>query len=717
MNYILRVIHGEERGAEYALQPGKNLVGRSQDAHFRLKDTSISRKQCHVIWENDGLFVQNLSSGGTQVGNRNLVNNEMIAIEPDQIIKIGDETELQLVMQTADDEAVGNVQDNGLGATIRLGGKATIDDNDLSSSKTVHSKNIQDDSDKTVCDSSKNDDGGKTVYFGKKDDNQPEKQEPEDIDKTVRRKAPENNDGGSFHIEGSGNIENPQQKEDTDKRVHKAAFVNDGQSTIRIGAQNNAQAKQKSEAPSASSEAGGDTVKITPKGKTKKADPKNPKHTVTMSGQATKTMPFQTQSGPVEFPDDDEKWWEKILHTVWDKWFKWAFIIVVLLIFFVLYVKLQSDWKRLVPENRVDFKYIWNKKTQARKPDIVLQSAFSKEQEMAFPQASKEEDKAQDKKESPLFYVIYPSSPKATVELENDDNLQIIRTFLGRNGNLPLNMFLSREQNREFLLQGFDTAKAGVKAKLEKENGLIFDDGASDFTAFLFSEDKGDQNGLRYWQSMYKRDESWRQESSAGHKADETDNVQANVLSDIKAWYGVLRFFRNKDVHYVLRVEVPEYMKDRAEQFLMSNTFLRFPIDDLDYNDNAFIALCWSGDHYRKTDSRHLVETFRSFKDSFSKQDNPRLYAEQETRLKQFLALARYDHNSRIEDEAFKLFRQLRMNRQRNYYNQLRLQWLDSIGTKDETVKQRQIRNDAELVFSNADDARYIKVRRNDWGK
>ena len=128
-----------------------------------------------------------------------------------------------------------------------------------------------------------------------------------------------------------------------------------------------------------------------------------------------------------------------------------------------------------------------------------------------------------------------------------------------------------------------------------------------------------------------------------------------------------------------------------------------------------FIASCWDGSRVLKNPPASV--SFDNFKDLFNKHDDPLQYSMQELNLKKYMAEYKIKGNTLGYQEAFDLFKILRDKRQRIYYNKLRIRWLKSIGSSEEKIIHKQIRNDAELVFSNPGDARYEKIRRDEWGK
>ena len=55
-------------GRTYQLRDGSNIVGRGQDAHFRLPDTGVSRRHFEVRWDGQTAMLSDLgSTNGTTV--------------------------------------------------------------------------------------------------------------------------------------------------------------------------------------------------------------------------------------------------------------------------------------------------------------------------------------------------------------------------------------------------------------------------------------------------------------------------------------------------------------------------------------------------------------------------------------------------------------------------------------------------------------------------
>jgi pSer/pThr/pTyr-binding forkhead associated (FHA) protein len=57
-------------GRTYQLREGANVIGRGQDAQFRLPDTGVSRRHLEIRWDGQTAMLQDLNStNGTTVNN------------------------------------------------------------------------------------------------------------------------------------------------------------------------------------------------------------------------------------------------------------------------------------------------------------------------------------------------------------------------------------------------------------------------------------------------------------------------------------------------------------------------------------------------------------------------------------------------------------------------------------------------------------------------
>ncbi|MCK0439049.1 DUF3662 and FHA domain-containing protein [Gordonia alkaliphila] len=70
----------------YALRPGSNVIGRGQDAQFRLPDTGVSRRHVEVRWDGQNAMLKDLNStngttvNGHPVSDWNLADNDQIRL-------------------------------------------------------------------------------------------------------------------------------------------------------------------------------------------------------------------------------------------------------------------------------------------------------------------------------------------------------------------------------------------------------------------------------------------------------------------------------------------------------------------------------------------------------------------------------------------------------------------------------------------------------------
>ena len=83
------LVLGQGLPSTYSLQPGKTMIGRSQDAAIRVDDESISRRHA-VIHVGERLLIQDMGSlNGTRVRDRTLNNGETVEIQPGEAFEIG----------------------------------------------------------------------------------------------------------------------------------------------------------------------------------------------------------------------------------------------------------------------------------------------------------------------------------------------------------------------------------------------------------------------------------------------------------------------------------------------------------------------------------------------------------------------------------------------------------------------------------------------------
>ncbi len=79
-------------GRTYQLREGANVIGRGQDAQFRLPDTGVSRRHVEVRWDGQSALLSDLNStNGTTVNNApvqewQLADGDVIRVGHSEII-------------------------------------------------------------------------------------------------------------------------------------------------------------------------------------------------------------------------------------------------------------------------------------------------------------------------------------------------------------------------------------------------------------------------------------------------------------------------------------------------------------------------------------------------------------------------------------------------------------------------------------------------------
>ena len=79
-------------GRTYQLREGANVIGRGQDAQFRLPDTGVSRRHLEIRWDGHTALLSDLNStNGTTVNNApvqewQLADGDVIRVGHSEII-------------------------------------------------------------------------------------------------------------------------------------------------------------------------------------------------------------------------------------------------------------------------------------------------------------------------------------------------------------------------------------------------------------------------------------------------------------------------------------------------------------------------------------------------------------------------------------------------------------------------------------------------------
>ena len=274
------------------------------------------------------------------------------------------------------------------------------------------------------------------------------------------------------------------------------------------------------------------------------------------------------------------------------------------------------------------------------------------------------------------FDIYYPDWADAKVENRDSNNI-IIHSFLGKDGDVPLTIFVSKEVSDEFLYENRTNALQNMLRRLSERKNEQFNFDNSFAAEFLTPAYGETENGILLDKLAYQRD---------------TGN----------SFFGILRFFRFENTNYIIRAEVPAEEKLRALPILSSDSFLII--------SPRFIRKHWEGsDEYAKGD---VARSIVGISDELQK-NSPMQYPRLEREIKSVLAQSLYEKKSNIHNDALQLLRQLR-TRQQQWYNGQKIRWMsaDRENNKDEKNK---IRNDCEAVFSVIGDKRRYDILRDYW--
>lgn len=274
------------------------------------------------------------------------------------------------------------------------------------------------------------------------------------------------------------------------------------------------------------------------------------------------------------------------------------------------------------------------------------------------------------------FDIYCPDWPGVTKEEEN--NVVVIKSFLGRKGEVPLTITVLREFSNEFVYEKHEDARLNALKRLPEKMNKKFDfDENRVVSYFMVPSPEQSENGVP------------------------VDKVEYRMSSG-RACYGILRFFRHGGTNYIVRAEVPAEEKSRAYSILNGNTFIAV--------SQEFQRRHWEGsDKYSRSDIAKAVIGAKSE----LQRNSPMHYPHLERMLKSILAQAVYEENLSVRNEAEKLLGDLR-EKQQHWYNGQKIRWISAVRVNDAAEKYR-IRKDCETVFPDPGDKRWQNIMRGHW--
>jgi hypothetical protein len=275
------------------------------------------------------------------------------------------------------------------------------------------------------------------------------------------------------------------------------------------------------------------------------------------------------------------------------------------------------------------------------------------------------------------FDIYYPMSENTKLLNSNPDTVTI-NTFIGKKADVPLSIILQKEESMEFIYENRSLALKNMMRRLSEKKDALFNFDYTSNKSFLIPSNGPAQNGILC--------------DTVAYQLDTTDSK-----------FGILRFFRNGNINYILRVEVPAEEKQRALPILANDTFIIF--------SPAFVSSHWEGDdEYTKGEMERIM---LGVKDELLNRNSPMQYSRVERLIKSILAQAMYNQQKKLFSEAMELLGILR-DRQQQWYNGQRIRWFSALRENNISEKTK-IRNECEAVFSIDGDKRRYDILRDYW--
>ena len=280
------------------------------------------------------------------------------------------------------------------------------------------------------------------------------------------------------------------------------------------------------------------------------------------------------------------------------------------------------------------------------------------------------------------FSLYYPDWGSKN-RVESSDTMVIIHTYLGKNGDVPLEIILTRDDDKTHVYENRETALRNALKRLSERGDESFNFllEPSLNNRFFIPDEGQPANGIPYDLVQYQRE----QEDS---------------------WFGILRFFRQGSSNYILRVEVPAQEKDRALSILENDTFLSF--------HQKFVRLHWEGNEEFIKSNMDPDQMIIYVRDKLRNRNSIMDYPTLERDIQIVLAQSLNNDQPEQYKEAVNLLLELREKQQRQY-NDLKKQWFSAEADDNEAEKDK-IREDGAAIFSNKEDKRNYDILRDAWG-
>ncbi len=675
MSFLLKITAGKDAGSEFTLHSGKNMVGRSRSSDVRVFNEDVSGKHFSIEIENGVATLQNISGYGTRVDG--VLVHQTIELRSGQVIEAG--KSLKFIFEAPETSIPQEIDNNDQELTqatkfigdIQADNTAVEPDSSEQTSVTKFADDIEQTSVTKFAADVQNESAEETIEQTSvtkfaadiadiKDETEEDIAEQTSVTKFAESVLAEQNDHTSVSSGNKteiGTVVSDMPESSPDETSNETASETNGFSTVTRVANTEI----------------GDSTKIDNSGSNFFSISSQNNESNTDSSDSDDILEEQGMFFDEEDLDESEKTNANETQIVQTRMASMDEI---------NFIKNQIKKQQ---QSRLFFKFLIFSLFVVLLGVIWMLKSPPQEKVLSWPQ-HKEGNKTiyLNKRLAPFsqgykkggFDIYYPDWADAKVENRDSNNI-IIHSFLGKDGDVPLTIFVSKEVSDEFLYENRTNALQNMLRRLSERKNEQFNFDNSFAAEFLTPAYGETENGILLDKLAYQRD---------------TGN----------SFFGILRFFRFENTNYIIRAEVPAEEKLRALPILSSDSFLII--------SPRFIRKHWEGsDEYAKGD---VARSIVGISDELQK-NSPMQYPRLEREIKSVLAQSLYEKKSNIHNDALQLLRQLR-TRQQQWYNGQKIRWMsaDRENNKDEKNK---IRNDCEAVFSVIGDKRRYDILRDYW--
>jgi len=707
MSFCLRILEGKNQGEEYPLTDGENLIGRSRSSHIRVYNEDVSGKHFILEIRPQGAVLHNISAYGTQIDGEEVLKDA--DIHPGQVISAGktlkllfaefhdgeepqDANEATCVTkfvsdvsavkdECPEDEATSVtrfVQDTANGAEEKEAG----DDSEMTSvtkfagaeTAIVFSKDSVPGEEATQATQFINALSSAAKAGGQNDLEKTQAvpvEEPERLDSEKTQAIPVNDSDTRSDWEnvptvsaddlGKSSLEKTQAIP-----VGDAAGKDDAEKTqtIPVGDAGMSPNENLEEKPSGNAKESSDTPNSFFTGTAAQNDSSDtPSPVMEEQGmffeeeeyeESEKTSANETQVVQTRMASMDEM--NFIKNQI--KKQQQSRLFFKFLIFSLLIVFLGIIWMMKAPQNEKVLSWPHTAKGDAVEYHTASMAAW---------------DGGYKKGAFDLYYPAWKKNHAESVE-----NKIMIHSFLGKNGDVPLEIIFYREDALSHVYESRENALKSALKRLSENPDEMFNIDSNSVKTFLIPEQGPAGNGILCDVVTYQKDKE-------------------------RSWFGVLRFFRHGRYNYILRAEVPASEKHRAMSILVSDTFLTI--------HPQFVKSHWEGnDEYVRGDVDRMILGIR---DELLNHNSPMQYPRLELAIKSILAQSRYNNQRKPYLEGMELLLLLR-EKQQLFYNKQKIRWISAV-RENNRVEKIKIRNESEAVFSISSDKRRFDILRDYW--